>query len=70
MLRKVLSLLPAAVVEQIGNASFQSLADRGEVDSWEVAYEPEGSIARQARLIDIDTEVNQELRDESCINRE
>ena len=58
MLQKVLSLLPATVVERIGNASFQSLADRGEVDSWEVAYEPEGSIARQARLID--TKVNQE----------
>ena len=58
MLRKVLNLLPAAVVEQIGNASFRSLADRGEVDSWIVAYEPEGSIARQARLID--TKVNQE----------
>ena len=49
-LRKVLSLLPATVVDQIGNASLRSLADRGEIDSWEVAYEPEGLIAKQAQL--------------------
>lgn len=50
MFGKILNLLPAGVVEQIGNASFRSLADRGEVDSWTVAYEPEGTIARQCRV--------------------
>ncbi|TAE64734.1 MAG: hypothetical protein EAZ86_26295 [Oscillatoriales cyanobacterium] len=49
MFGKILDLLPAGVVEQIGNASFRSLADRGEVDSWSVSYEPEGEIATKER---------------------
>ncbi|TAE15497.1 MAG: hypothetical protein EAZ94_04365 [Oscillatoriales cyanobacterium] len=49
MFGKILDLLPAGVVEQIGNASFRSLADRGEVDSWSVSYESEGEIATKER---------------------
>jgi hypothetical protein len=46
---KILDMLPIGVVEQIGNASFRSLADRGEVNSWSVSYEPEGEIATKER---------------------
>lgn len=49
MFGKILDMLPIGVVEQIGNASFRSLADRGEVDSWSVSYEPEGEIATKER---------------------
>lgn len=49
MFKQILNLLPAFVVEEIGNASFKSLADRGEVCSWSVAYEPEASIAQKDR---------------------
>ncbi len=38
MLKKLLSLLPVSIVRKIGNSSFASLQERGEVKTWIVGY--------------------------------
>lgn len=65
MLAQILNLLPASAVEEIGNASFKSLANRGEVYSWEASYEPEGSIAQK----DIATRTDRKANTQNSVVR-
>ncbi len=53
MLKKLLNLLPAVIVRQLGDNSFASLQERGEVKTWIVGYTKDSSLPSDNKSDDL-----------------
>ena len=53
MLKKLLNLLPVSIVRKIGDSSFASLQERGEVKTWIVGYTKDSSLLENSSDTDL-----------------